>query len=183
MNNWKHWWMRLMSSNLHCPWFNWAADWRRNYVRSTGACAVPPCNLFLPYQPTRTTPWDHVVRITSRNQGCLYTRPTYRRPVLLGEFRSRNQGCLYTRVTYRRPVPLGELPAPMTQTPTADFRNTIIYGISTNLSGKTFKSAKVLWGTSQDTFNSWNRRHKVKATQGCSSSDFGTEPISTNQWW
>jgi hypothetical protein len=60
----------------------------------------------------------------------------------------------------------------------ARFRKTITYGISMKLSGKTFKSAKVLWGTSQYTFHSWNRRHKVRATQCCSSSDFGKEPNS-----
>jgi hypothetical protein len=68
------------------------------------------------------------------------------------------------------------LPAPMTQTPMAGFRNTITYGRSMKLSGRTFKSAKVLWGTLQYTFHSWNRRHKVRDTQGCSSSDFGKEP-------
>ena len=58
----------------------------------------------------------------------------------------------------------------------AGFRNTITCGISTKLSGNKFKSSKVLGGTSQYTFHSWNRRHKVRATQRCSSTDFGKEP-------
>jgi hypothetical protein len=65
----------------------------------------------------------------------------------------------------------------------ADFRNTTTYGINMKLLGRTFKSAKVLWGTSQYTFHSWNRRHKISATRGCSSRDLGSNLNSTNQSW
>jgi hypothetical protein len=50
---------------------------------------VPPCNLFLPSQSTGTTPWRHVVRIRSRNQGCLCTTARSRQPVLHGEFHAQ----------------------------------------------------------------------------------------------
>jgi hypothetical protein len=105
MSTWKHWGMRWMSSNLHCLWFNAPADQRRNYVRSTGACAVLLCNHFLACQSIRMIRSDHVVKIGSRNQGCLYTRVTSRRPVLLGEFPAQmTQRPLYTKSCVHRQV-------------------------------------------------------------------------------
>jgi hypothetical protein len=48
---------------------------------------------------------DHVVKIGSRNQGCLYTRVTSRRPVLLGEFPAQmTQRPLYTKSCVHRQV-------------------------------------------------------------------------------
>jgi hypothetical protein len=44
------------------------------------------------------------------------------------------------------------------------------------LSGRTIISAKVLWGKTLCPFHSGKWRHKVWATQGFSSSDFGKEP-------
>jgi alkylated DNA nucleotide flippase Atl1 len=65
------------------------ADKRRNYVRSTGTCALPPGNTFLSSQATGTTPWHHVVRRRGRKQGYLHTTVRSRQPVLLGEFHAQ----------------------------------------------------------------------------------------------
>jgi hypothetical protein len=63
----------------------------------------------------------------------------------------------------------------------AGFRNTTTYGISTKLSGRTYKYAKVLCGTSQATFTHGNEDIKSEPHNAVPHETLGRNLISTNQ--